>query len=164
MSVYSQVPTELWYKIFEYLGYNMVNRRRCIFINKNGTVCKKNRIKTDNGDEIWCKAHGKVLLKRFNQDNAEKKYKLTILTDYKKNILTKDLTGTATDYQLLLNTTVNINQIFLDKEKKYTLKFTDRFNIKKFDDKFEEDSYERLIKKNFSNTLISKITFNLSSK
>ncbi len=103
-------------------------------------------------------------LKRFNQDNAEKKYKLTILTDYKKNILTKDLTGTATDYQLLLNTTVNINQIFLDKEKKYTLKFTDRFNIKKFDDKFEEDSYERLIKKNFSNTLISKITFNLSSK
>ena len=103
-------------------------------------------------------------LKRFNQDNAEKKYKLTILTDYKKNILTKDLTGTATDYQLLLNTTVNFNQTFLDKEKKYTLKFTDRFNIKKFDDKFEEDSYERLIKKNFSNTLISKITFNLSSK
>ena len=29
----------------------------------------KNRIKNDNGDEIWCKAHGKVLLKRFNQDN-----------------------------------------------------------------------------------------------
>ena len=102
-------------------------------------------------------------LKRFNLDGAEKKYKITIFTDYKKNILTKDLTGTATDYQLLLNTTVNINQIFLEKEKKYTLKFTDRFNIKKFEDKFEEDSYERLIKKNFSETLISKITFNLSS-
>ena len=69
MSVYSQVPTELWYKIFEYVGYSMMNRKRCIFITKKGTVCKKNRIKTDNGDEIWCKAHGKVLLKRFNQDN-----------------------------------------------------------------------------------------------
>ena len=69
MSVYSQIPTELWYKIFEYLGYNMVNRRRCIFITNNGKVCKKNRIKNDNGDEIWCKAHGKVLLERFNQDN-----------------------------------------------------------------------------------------------
>ena len=41
MSVYSHIPTELWYKIFEYLGYNMVNRRRCIFITNNGKVCKK---------------------------------------------------------------------------------------------------------------------------
>ena len=37
----------------------------------------------------------------------------------------------------------------MDKEKNYTLKFTDRFNIKKFDDTFEEDSYERTIKKIF---------------
>ena len=102
-------------------------------------------------------------LTRFNTSDTNKKYKIEIFTDYKKNILTKDLTGTATDYQLVLNTTVNINQNFLNKEKKYTLKFTDRFNIKKFDDTFEEDSYERTIKKNFSETLISKIILNLSS-
>ncbi len=102
-------------------------------------------------------------LKRFNISNANKKYKIEIFTDYKKNILTKDLTGTATDYELLLNTTVNINQTTLNEDKKYTLKFTDSFNIKKFDDKFEEDSYERTIKKNFSETLISKITLNLST-
>ncbi len=102
-------------------------------------------------------------LTKFNNIDANKKYKIEIFTDYKKNILTKDLTGTATDYQLVLNTTININQNFLDKEKNYTLKFTDRFNIKKFDDTFEEDSYERTIKKNFSETLISKIVLNLSS-
>ena len=102
-------------------------------------------------------------LTKFNNIDANKKYKIEIFTDYKKNILTKDLTGTATDYQLVLNTTVNINQNFLDKEKNYTVKFTDRFNIKKFDDTFEEDSYERTIKKNFSETLISKIILNLSS-
>ncbi len=102
-------------------------------------------------------------LTRFNTSDTNKKYKIEIFTDYQKNILTKDLTGTATDYQLLLNTTVNINQNFMDKEKNYTLKFTDRFNIKKFDDTFEEDSYERTIKKNFSETLISKIILNLSS-
>ena len=102
-------------------------------------------------------------LAKFNNIDANKKYKIEIFTDYKKNILTKDLTGTATDYQLVLNTTVNINQNFLDKEKNYTLKLTDRFNIKKFDDTFEEDSYERTIKKNFSETLISKIVLNLSS-
>ena len=50
MSVYSQVPTELWYKIFEYVGYSMMNRRRCIFITNKCKVCKKNRIKTENGD------------------------------------------------------------------------------------------------------------------
>ena len=102
-------------------------------------------------------------LTKFNNIDANKKYKIEIFTDYKKNILTKDLTGTATDYQLVLNTTVNINQNFLDKEKNYTVKFTDRFNIKKFDDTFEEDNYERTIKKNFSETLISKIILNLSS-
>ena len=102
-------------------------------------------------------------LKRFNKSDSNKKYKIRIVTNYEKNILTKDLTGTATDYELLLNTTVSIKQIFLDKEKNYTLKYTDRFNIKKFDDKFEEDSYERTIKKNFSETLITKITLNLSS-
>ena len=102
-------------------------------------------------------------LTKFNNIDANKKYKIEIFTDYKKNILTKDLTGTATDYELLLNTTLIINQTFLEKEKNYTLKFTDRFNIKKFDDTFEEDSYERTIKKNFSETLISKIILNLSS-
>ena len=102
-------------------------------------------------------------LTKFNNIDANKKYKIEIFTDYKKNILTKDLTGTATDYELLLNTTLIINQTFLEKEKNYTIKFTDRFNIKKFDDTFEEDSYERTIKKNFSETLISKIILNLSS-
>ena len=102
-------------------------------------------------------------LTRYNATNTNKKYKIEIFTDYKKNILTKDLTGTATDYELLLNTTLIINQTFLEKEKNYTIKFTDRFNIKKFDDTFEEDSYERTIKKNFSETLISKIILNLSS-
>ena len=102
-------------------------------------------------------------LKRLDTSESEKKYKVEIITDYKKNILTKDLTGTATDYQLLLNTTIKVNQKFLDKEKNYIIKYTDSFNIKKFDDKFEEDSYERTIKKNFSKTLISKIALNLSS-
>ena len=102
-------------------------------------------------------------LKRFNISSATKKYKIEIYTDYNKNILTKDLTGTATDYELLLNTTVNVNQTSSDKDKTYTLKFTDSFNIKKFSDKFEEDSYERTIKKNFSETLISRIILNLST-
>ena len=102
-------------------------------------------------------------LTKYNNIDANKKYKIEIFTDYKKNILTKDLTGTATNYELLLNTTLIINQTFLETEKNYTLKFTDRFNIKKFDDTFEEDSYERTIKKNFSETLISKIILNLAS-
>ena len=47
-------------------------------------------------------------LAKFNNIDANKKYKIEIFTDYKKNILTKDLTGTATDYELLLNTTLII--------------------------------------------------------
>ena len=110
-------------------------------------------------------------LKRFtysNKDkkvfNIEKKFKLTIFTDYNKNVLTKDLTGTATDYELVLKTNIDIEFDNSREVKKYKIKFTDRFNMKKNDDKYEEKSYEKLIKKDFANSLISKIIFHLSNE
>ena len=96
--------------------------------------------------------------------NIEKKFDLIIYTDYSKNVLTKDLTGTATDYELILKTNVDINFENLGENKKYKINFTDRFNMKKNDDKYEENSYEKLIKKDFANSLISKIIFHLSKE
>ena len=96
--------------------------------------------------------------------NIEKKFKLKIFTDYNKNVLTKDLTGTATDYELVLKTNIDIEFDNSKEVKKYKIKFTDRFNMKKNDDKYEENSYEKLIKKDFASSLISKIIFHLSNE
>ena len=103
-----------------------------------------------------------VQLKKYSFVNNEKKFQIEIKTDYKKNITAKDLAGAATDFELILNTNVKINRIDDNNVKDVNLTLTDSFNMKKNEDKFEEDSYERLLKKNLATSVYEKIIFNLS--
>ena len=100
-------------------------------------------------------------LKRFKKEDSAKKINLEIKTNYSKNILTKDLAGDATDYELILITTINVTSI--NNEVNYLLNFKEKFNMKKNNDKFEESNYERIIKKDFADSVLSKIIFNLSN-
>ena len=61
-----------------------------------------------------------------------------------------------------MNTNVKINRIDDNNVKDVNLTLTDRFNMKKNEDKFEEDSYERLLKTNLATSVYEKIIFNLS--
>jgi hypothetical protein len=62
----------------------------------------------------------------------------------------------------MLNTNVKINRIDDNNVEDVNLTLTDSFNMKKNEDKFEEDSYERLLKKNLAISVYEKIIFNLS--
>ena len=103
-----------------------------------------------------------VQLKRYSFAENKKKFQIEIRTDYKKNITAKDLAGAATDFELILNTNVKINRIDDNNVKDVNLTLTDSFNMKKNEDKFEEDSYERLLKINLATSVYEKIIFNLS--
>ena len=103
-----------------------------------------------------------VQLKRYSFAENKKKFQIEIKTDYKKNITAKDLAGAATDFELILNTNVKINRIDDNNVKDVNLTLTDSFNMKKNEDKFEEDSYERLLKINLATSVYEKIIFNLS--
>jgi len=61
-----------------------------------------------------------------------------------------------------LNTIIEIEEINSKKPQKLKLIFEDSFNMKKNEDKYEQDSYERLLKKNLAETIYEKIIFNLS--
>ena len=69
--IYKKIPTEIWFSIFEFIGFTSpCNRGRCIFLTKKGKVCKNNRINKDKkkknllegGIEIGCPIHMKLFL------------------------------------------------------------------------------------------------------
>ena len=101
-------------------------------------------------------------LKRYSNLDRKKIYEIKISTKYDKKALTKDLTGAPTDYELILKTSLEVKRVDLNNSKSYVINFTDRFNMKANDDKYEEQSYERLIKRNLSESVFAKIIFHLT--
>ena len=68
-------------------------------------------------------------------------YEITI---YEKNILTKDMTGKTTNYELVAKVEFTINP----GNKKFN--FINKKIMESEADKFEEKKYEKVIKQNFS--------------
>ena len=101
----------------------------------------------------------KRLLQHQKNFNAEKKYKIEILSDYKKLIITKDAAGVITNYRLTADVSFEIN--YNDSLK--TIIFKEKFDIKKGDSLFEEQNYENLIKQDIANLIVQKFIFQLLS-
>ena len=76
-------------------------------------------------------------------------------------IVSKDSSGVATDYKILVNTVININL----NNKIHDLNFKESTNIKNNSNSFEQEKYERNIKKNFASLIREKLAikiFNLN--
>tara|TARA_B110000003_G_C16623100_1_gene523876 strand:- start:684 stop:1088 length:405 start_codon:yes stop_codon:yes gene_type:complete len=100
-------------------------------------------------------------LKRFSNLDYEKKYNIKIKSEYQKNIIAKDLSGSATDYELVLITNLYFKRTDIIESKSYQFTFSDSFVMKKQDDKYEETSYERLLKRSLADSAFEKIIFKL---
>ena len=100
-------------------------------------------------------------LKLYSNINSNNKYNISIDSNYQKTIFSKNSEGVATDYKILVNTRVDINL----NNKIKTLEFSESINTKSNSNSFEQNRYERNIKKNFASSirekLITKI-FNLN--
>ena len=91
-------------------------------------------------------------LKLYSKTDSNKKYDILINSKYQKIIVSKNSSGVATDYKILVNTTININ---LNKETK-KLEFNESINIKNNSNSFEQNRYERNIKRNFASSIREK--------
>ena len=96
---------------------------------------KFNLIETDN-----------LIVKNMNS------YNISINSKYQKIIISKNSSGAATDYKILVNTKIKIN---LNEETK-NLEFNESINIKNNSNSFEQSRYERNVKRNFASSIREK--------
>ena len=89
----------------------------------------------------------------YSNKNSINKFNIELDTKYDKSVLTKDGAGLVTDYELSVN---SIFTIYFDQKSK-KLTFSETINIKNRTDTFEQDSYERNIKRNFASSLREKL-------
>jgi hypothetical protein len=88
----------------------------------------------------------------YSKTDSNKKYDILINSKYQKIIVSKNSSGVATDYKILVNTKINVN---LNKETK-KLEFNESINIKNNSNSFEQNRYERNIKRNFASSIREK--------
>ena len=93
-----------------------------------------------------------------NKDNNKKNYKLNLDTEYKKNIKSRDSTGSAEKYELVIIVNAIVQSELIESKK---LIFEEKFIMDKFEDTFEEENYEKTIKENFSDLILDRIIFYL---
>ena len=99
-------------------------------------------------------------IKRISKPNSKKKFEIKINSNYEKKIISKDLKGSASDYQLIA--TVNIQIVENDYVRSITLQ--EKQNIKKSSDSFDQINYENTIKENFAASFVRKLNLELSTK
>ena len=100
-------------------------------------------------------------LKSYSNKNSENKYDISINSDYQKIIISKNSAGVATDYKLLVDTKITINL----ENKTNVFNFSENINMKSNSNSFEQNNYERNLKKNFASSIKEKFIikiFNLN--
>ena len=95
-------------------------------------------------------------LKISSDKNSSNIFDLSAETKYEKIILTKDATGLATDYRLDLSV-----KFMILSENNKIMSYKESFKIKNMNEKFEQSSYEKEIKRNFSENIKDKLILKL---
>ena len=91
-------------------------------------------------------------LKFYSNRNSNNKYDISINSNFQKIIVSKNTAGVATDFKLLVDTTISVN--FNDEINVFD--FNENINIKSNSNSFEQNNYERSIKKNFASSIRDK--------
>ena len=106
----------------------------------------------------------KANLVRYTVGEKDIKHNISIISEYEKKILTKDSTGSATDFQLSINTKLKVSTLNSNKDNiTNTFDYSNKSNIKNNDNKLEQKNLERTVKINLTTTIINKIIFDLSN-
>ena len=99
-------------------------------------------------------------LKFYSNRNSNIKYNISINSNYQKVIVSKNSAGVATDYKLIAETVISF-----DKEgKNNILNFNENINIKSNSNSYEQNNYEKSIKKNFASSISNKFIIKILNK
>ena len=97
---------------------------------------------------------------RISDKNIQKIFNIQINTKYEKIVAAKNSKGSITDYVLIASATFIIS----DNDKKETIMFQEKQNIKNNSDFVEQRNYENTIKENFASSFVKKLNLDLLSK
>ena len=92
-------------------------------------------------------------IKLYSGKDTTNIYNLKINTKYLKEALTKDSAGLITDYKLSVTSTFTIDL----KEKTQVIEIKETINIKNQSDSFEQNTYEKNIKRSFASSIREKL-------
>ena len=98
-------------------------------------------------------------LKRYSNNPSEIKYNLKIITDYKRNILSKNKKGEITNYIFLSKISFEV----LNNENAKIYNFEEETKSANISNQFEFKQYEKAIKTNFINLKIEELILRLSN-
>ncbi len=107
-----------------------------------------------NGERNINKILKKNLENYTQNSSAEKVYNITINSNLRKNIDTKDKKGNPTQFSLI----INIDLVIVDKfEESLKINFTEKNSYNNKDEKFELQMYEKNLIENMSEKILSDI-------
>ena len=90
-------------------------------------------------------------------NSYSKKIDIKINTNYVRTVLAKNTKGTATDFQLKATSRFELTN--LGKAKNFTIE--EKFNYKKMSNNYEQNNYEKTIKKNLASLITRKLILRL---
>ena len=122
-----------------------------IYKNQKSLDFQFNIIKTEGDYEMNNLIKNEIKL--YTNTDSQKIYNIKINTDYKKEVLTKNSSGVITDYNLTTTSEVSINL----KDQTKIFEFEESINIKNQSDTFEQNVYEKNIKRNFASSIREKL-------
>ena len=103
-------------------------------------------------------------LMQYSNNSNNKKYKISINSNYQKIIIAKDSTGNATDLKLISTIDVIYSLQNETKNEEEKISFLESIIIKKSDNTFDQNNYERNVLNNLSQQLLNKLVFFLSNE
>ncbi len=97
-------------------------------------------------------------LESYSLKNSKKEFNISIESKYFKNIVTKDTTGAATEYKIIIETTYNIeNENYNDE-----LRYSESINMQAMSNKLDEKKYEETLRANLIKITTQKLILQLS--
>ena len=97
-------------------------------------------------------------LNQYKNDKYNKKFQIKIITNYKKNILSKNKSAETTNYELLFETVFEIRSGNTLK----IINISEKEIMENISDDFEEQKNERISMQNFASLASKKLSAELS--
>ena len=123
-------------------------------------------IKTNNTEIKIISMSGDKEINNYLSKELEKKSKASsekieviINTNFSKRVLAKDTKSFATDYELQV-----IGNFELKKgDKSKSIKITEKFRYKNLNDNYEQKNYEKMVKLNLAQIILSKLNLRINN-
>ena len=149
MMVLKKLITILSFILLYQCGYSAIYKD-----NKN-TEFKIIVLEIEGNKDINNKINFK-LKKHFNNE-SDREFKITMNTKLNKNVISKNLKGDATNYELTAVSVFNVNY----KDKTQIISLKENIKIKNIDDSFEQRKYENEVMENFASSIYDRLIMKL---